>query len=197
MDESNDQRQQRIKKLDPAPPARRGPLRHVSRSKDRAVQLVRLHGENERHARARTDRVHHRRRIVGLRAGSARLPLPCCPDGSERLQVYLKKDTLGEQTHQISGAGFGRLDRVTGILFRTKTNEFTVEAKTLTFFGQGPPSPTGKMARPHRCRDQIPSAVCGSHRQSAGARSLPCAAESSQAFAHFSTSAGFLEVKRR
>ncbi|MDR4472049.1 MAG: OB-fold nucleic acid binding domain-containing protein [Nitrospira sp.] len=55
-------------------------------------------------------------------------------DGSDRLQVYLRKDTLGEQTHQISeGLDLGDWIGVTGILFRTKTNEFTVETKTLTF----------------------------------------------------------------
>ena len=97
MDELNDQRQQRIKKLDQ--------LRQLGR-------------------------------IVGLRRfGKAAFAV--LQDGADRLQVYLKKDTLGEQAHQISeGLDLGDWIGVTGVLFRTKTNEFTVEVRTLTFLSK-------------------------------------------------------------
>ena len=49
-------------------------------------------------------------------------------DGSDRLQVYLKKDHLSEQAYRICGTlDLGDWIGVTGTLFRTKTNEFTVE----------------------------------------------------------------------
>ena len=75
-------------------------------------------------------------RVVGLRRfGKAAFAV--LQDGSDRLQVYLKKDTLGEQAHHISeGLDLGDWIGVTGVLFRTKTNEFTVEVKTLTFLSK-------------------------------------------------------------
>ena len=132
MDESNDQRQQRIKKPDQLRQLG-GPYGTRFEVKDRAAARPPARRENERHARARTDRCTIAGRIVGLRRfGKAAFAV--LQDGSERLQVYLKKDTLGEQTHQISeGLDLGDWIGVTGILFRTKTNEFTVEAKTSPF----------------------------------------------------------------
>jgi len=137
MDESNDQRQQRIKKLDQLRQLGVAPYGTRFEVKDRAGQLVRLHGEKTK------DTLEQEQigctiagRIVGLRRfGKAAFAV--LQDGSERLQVYLKKDTLGEQTHQISeGLDLGDWIGVTGTLFRTKTNEFTVEAKTLTFLSK-------------------------------------------------------------
>ena len=108
-------------------------------------------------------------RIVGLRRfGKAAFAV--LQDGSDRLQVYLKKDTLGEQAYQISeGLDLGDWIGVTGILFRTKTNEFTVEVQDPDLPQQSASSPAGKVARPDRCRDALPAAVCGPDRQSRSA----------------------------
>jgi lysyl-tRNA synthetase class 2 len=137
MDELNDQRQQRIKKLEQ--------LRHIGVApygarfevKDRAGQLLRLHGEKTK------DILEQEQigctiagRIVGLRRfGKAAFAV--LQDGSDRIQAYLKKDTLGDHAHQIAEAlDLGDWIGVTGVLFRTKTNEFTVEVKTLTFLSK-------------------------------------------------------------
>lgn len=55
-----------------------------------------------------------------------------------RLQVYLKKDLLGDQAYNLSQAlDLGDWIGVEGRLFRTKTNELTVEVHTLTFLTKG------------------------------------------------------------
>ncbi|MDQ6733595.1 MAG: lysine--tRNA ligase, partial [Nitrospirota bacterium] len=99
MDELNDQRLQRIKKLDTLRAL--GIQPHGSRFdiKDRAGQLVRLHGEKTK------ETLEHEKvpctlagRIVGLRRfGKAAFAV--LQDGADRIQVYLKKDLLGEQSY--------------------------------------------------------------------------------------------------
>ncbi|HBP89575.1 MAG TPA: lysine--tRNA ligase, partial [Nitrospiraceae bacterium] len=55
-----------------------------------------------------------------------------------RLQVYLKKDLLGDQSYELSQSfDLGDWIGVEGRLFRTKTDELTVEVHTLTFLTKG------------------------------------------------------------
>lgn len=55
-----------------------------------------------------------------------------------RLQVYLKKDVLGDQTYELcQSLDLGDWIGVEGRLFRTKTDELTVEVQTLTFLTKG------------------------------------------------------------
>jgi lysyl-tRNA synthetase class 2 len=137
MDDLNDQRQQRIKKLDSLRERGIAPYGTRFEVKDRAGDLVRRHGEKTKEA-LEQDKITCTLagRIVGLRrfgkAGFAVLQ-----DGSDRLQVYLKKDILGEQTYQIcEDLDLGDWIGVTGVLFRTKTNELTVEVRELTFLSK-------------------------------------------------------------
>jgi lysyl-tRNA synthetase, class II len=137
MDEFNEQRQQRIKKLDQLREAGVAPYGTRFEVKDRAGQLIKLHGEKTK------DVLEQEKvactvagRIVALRrfgkAGFAVLQ-----DGSDRLQVYLKKDHLSEQAYRISEQlDLGDWIGVSGILFRTKTNEFTLEVHDLTFLSK-------------------------------------------------------------
>jgi lysyl-tRNA synthetase class 2 len=137
MEELNDQRLQRIKKLDTLRAL--GIQPHGSRFeiKDRADQLVRLHAEKTK------DTLEHEKvhctlagRIVGLRRfGKAAFAV--LQDGSDRIQVYLKKDLLGEQAYKVSEElDLGDWIGVHGFLFRTKTNELTVEVHQLTFLSK-------------------------------------------------------------
>ena len=137
MDELNEQRQQRIKKLDHLRQAGVAPYGGRFEVKDRAGLLIKLHGE-------KTKEVLEQEkipctiagRVVALRrfgkAGFAVLQ-----DGSDRLQVYLKKDLLSEQAYTVTEQlDLGDWIGVTGVLFRTKTNEFTVEVHQLTFLSK-------------------------------------------------------------
>lgn len=137
MDELNEQRQQRIKKLELLREAGVAPYGSRFEVKDRAGQLLTLHGEKPKET-LEQEKVSCTLagRVVALRrfgkAGFAVLQ-----DGSDRLQVYLKKDLLSEQAYTIvEQLDLGDWIGVTGTLFRTKTNEFTVEVHHLTFLSK-------------------------------------------------------------
>ncbi|HEX6825676.1 MAG TPA: amino acid--tRNA ligase-related protein, partial [Nitrospiraceae bacterium] len=137
MDELNEQQQQRIKKLDALREAGIAPYGTRFDVKDRAGQLIALHAEKAKEV-LEEEKISctFAGRIVALRrfgkAGFAVLQ-----DGSDRLQVYLKKDHLSEQGYRIAELlDLGDWIGVTGILFRTKTNEFTVDVGQLTFLSK-------------------------------------------------------------
>jgi lysyl-tRNA synthetase class 2 len=137
MDELNDQRQQRIKKLDVLRELGVTPYGTKFHVKDRAGDLVRGYGDKSKET-LEQEKVACTLagRIVGLRrfgkAGFAVLQ-----DGADRIQVYLKKDIVGESGYQICETlDLGDWIGVTGHLFRTKTNELTVEVHHLTFLSK-------------------------------------------------------------
>jgi lysyl-tRNA synthetase class 2 len=137
MDELNEQRQQRIKKLDLLREAGVAPYGTRFEIKDRAGQLLNLHSEKTKETLEREKiACTFAGRVVALRrfgkAGFAVLQ-----DGSDRLQVYLKKDLLSEQAYTVvEQLDLGDWIGVSGTLFRTKTNELTVEVHHLTFLSK-------------------------------------------------------------
>jgi len=137
MDEANEQRQQRIKKLDLLREAGVAPYGTRFDAKDRAGNLIRLHGQKTKET-LEQERISCTvaGRIVALRRfGKAAFAV--LQDGSERLQAYLKKDLLSAQAYTVTEQlDLGDWIGVTGTLFRTKTNEFTVEVHELTFLSK-------------------------------------------------------------
>ena len=137
MDELNDQRQQRIKKLEALRTLGVPPHGARFEIKDRAGQLIRLHGSTTKET-LEQDRIACTLagRIVGLRRfGKAAFAV--LQDGADRIQVYLKKDLLGETSYKVcEELDLGDWIGVQGVLFRTKTNELTVEAQQLTFLSK-------------------------------------------------------------
>ncbi|HXF91160.1 MAG TPA: lysine--tRNA ligase [Nitrospiraceae bacterium] len=135
--EDNDQRLQRIKKLETLRQLGVQPYGTRFEVKDRAGDLIRLHGRKSKET-LEQERIECTLagRIVALRRfGKAAFAV--LQDGADRLQVYLKKDLLGEQTYRIcEELDLGDWIGVTGRLFRTKTNEFTVEVRSLTFLSK-------------------------------------------------------------
>ena len=137
MDEANEQRQQRIKKLDVLREAGVAPYGTRFDAKDRAGDLIRLHGQKTKETLEQEGiTCTIAGRIVALRRfGKAAFAV--LQDGSERLQTYLKKDLLSSQAYTVTEQlDLGDWIGVTGILFRTKTNEFTVEVHELTFLSK-------------------------------------------------------------
>nr|MBI3614304.1 lysine--tRNA ligase [Nitrospirota bacterium] len=136
-DELNDQQQQRIKKLDVLRELGVQPYGTKFDATDRAGLLTQLHGEKSKEA-LEAERVTCRiaGRIVALRRfGKAAFAV--LQDGADRLQVYLKKDLLTEQAYKVcEGLDLGDWIGVSGHLFRTKTNELTVEVGELTFLSK-------------------------------------------------------------
>jgi len=137
MDELNDQQQQRLKKLDTLRELGVQPYGARFDATDRAGQLNRLHGEKSKEVLEREQiRCRLAGRIVALRRfGKAAFAV--LQDGADRLQVYLKKDLLGEQGYRVCETlDLGDWIGVGGTLFRTKTNELTVEVRELTFLSK-------------------------------------------------------------
>jgi lysyl-tRNA synthetase class 2 len=137
MDELNDQRQQRLKKMETLRGLGIQPYGARFEAKDHAGELLRLHGEKSKEA------LEHEEvsctlagRIIELRRfGKAAFAV--LQDGADRLQIYFKKDRLGEQSYRVcEELDLGDWIGVSGKLFRTKTNEFTVEVRTLTFLSK-------------------------------------------------------------
>ena len=137
MDELNEQRQQRIKKLDVLREAGVAPYGTRFEANDRAGQLIKLHGE-------KTKQVLEQEKISCTLAGRVvalrrfgKAGFAVLQDGSDRLQVYLKKDFLSDQAYTVvEQLDLGDWIGVTGTLFRTKTDEFTVEVHHLTFLSK-------------------------------------------------------------
>jgi lysyl-tRNA synthetase, class II len=137
MDEANEQRQQRIKKLDVLREAGVAPYGARFEVKDRAGDLLRAHGAKTKEV-LEQDKIPCTvaGRVVALRRfGKAAFAV--LQDGSDRLQTYLKKDLLSAQAYTVTEQlDLGDWIGVTGTLFRTKTNEFTVEVHELTFLSK-------------------------------------------------------------
>ncbi|MBM4121171.1 MAG: lysine--tRNA ligase [Nitrospira sp.] len=137
MDDLNDQRQQRIKKLDLLRDLQVQPYGTRFEATDRAGQLNRLHGNKSKDELEREPiRCRLAGRIVALRRfGKAAFAV--LQDGADRLQVYLKKDRLGDRSYGVcEQLDLGDWIGVSGHLFRTKTNELTVEIVELTFLSK-------------------------------------------------------------
>jgi lysyl-tRNA synthetase class 2 len=137
MDEANEQRQQRMKKLDVLREAGVAPYGARFEVKDRAGDLLRLHGGKTKEA-LEQEKISCTvaGRIVALRRfGKAAFAV--LQDGADRLQTYLKKDLLSAQAYTVTEQlDLGDWIGVSGTLFRTKTNEFTVEVHGLTFLSK-------------------------------------------------------------
>ncbi|MGH7256525.1 MAG: lysine--tRNA ligase [Nitrospirales bacterium] len=137
MDQPADQHQQRLQKLEELRRLGIEPYGTRYEVSDRIGHLVRTHGAKDKET-LEQERIPCRiaGRIVALRRfGKAMFAV--LQEGSERLQVYLKKDTLGEDGYRLCALlDLGDWIGVSGSLFRTKTNEFTVDGRELTFLSK-------------------------------------------------------------
>ncbi len=137
MDDSSEQRQQRIQKLEALKALGVQPYGSKFPATDRAGDLIRNHGSKSKEVLEQEQNgCTLAGRIVALRRfGKAAFAL--LQDWSDRLQVYLRKDILGDpQYHICQELDIGDWVGVSGILFRTKTDEFTVEVRKLTFLSK-------------------------------------------------------------
>ncbi len=138
MDESNEQRAQRIQKLDVLRSMGVHPYGTRFETTHRVSRLLAAHGatgKDELDQRSIDCRIAGR--IVALRR-FGKAAFASLQDGADRLQVYLKKDVLGDDAYRLSRElDLGDWIGVEGRLFRTKTDELTVEVRTLTFLSKG------------------------------------------------------------
>ncbi len=104
---------------------------------DTVTRLVEAHGERPKEA-LEAERVETRTsgRILAIRSfGKANFLV--ISDGRSRVQVYVRKDSLPDLDFQVfSLLDLGDFVGVGGHLFRTKTNELTIWASSLTFLAK-------------------------------------------------------------
>jgi len=133
MEDLNDQIQQRLKKLDLLRGMGINPFGDRFEVHDRAGDLTAAHGASTKESLEQNPiSVTLAGRItVQRRFGKA--AFASVQDGVDAIQVYLKKDVLGEQGFALAELlDIGDWIGVSGPLFRTKTNELTIEVKQLT-----------------------------------------------------------------
>src|SRR5213594_3756457 len=133
MDELNDQIAQRLKKLDQLRRLGIDPFGGKFDVQDRAGDLIARYGTATKEAlEQKPVTTTIAGRVIALR-WFGKAAFASLQDGVDAIQVYLKKDVLGEQGFALADLlDIGDWIGVSGPLFRTKTNELTIEVKQLT-----------------------------------------------------------------
>src|SRR5436309_133173 len=133
MEELNDQIAQRLKKLDQLRRLGIDPFGGKFDVQDRAGDLIARYGTATKEAlEQKPVTTTIAGRVIALR-WFGKAAFASLQDGVDAIQVYLKKDVLGEQGFALADLlDIGDWIGVSGRLFRTKTNELTVEVKQLT-----------------------------------------------------------------
>src|SRR2546421_2910845 len=133
MDELNDQIEQRIKKLDQLRSLGIDPFGGKFNVKDSAPDIIARYAPATKEALASTPvLVTLAGRVTALRR-FGKAAFASIQDGPASLQVYLKKDVLGEPGFALAELlDIADWIGVSGPLFRTKTNELTIEVQQLT-----------------------------------------------------------------
>jgi lysyl-tRNA synthetase class 2 len=133
MDELNDQIEQRLKKVDRLRSLGIDPFGSKFESKDHAAELIaRYNNATKEELSASPVPVVLAGRVTALRR-FGKAAFAAVQDGISSIQVYLKKDILGDQGFALAELlDIGDVIGVSGSLFRTKTNELTIEVKQLS-----------------------------------------------------------------
>ncbi len=138
MEELNEQRLQRIQKLETLKAMGIQPYGTRFEVTHSIEPLVAEYGSRTKEE-LDTEKIECRiaGRIVALRR-FGKAAFASLQDGAHRLQVYFKKDVLGDEGFRLSQElDLGDWVGVEGHLFRTKTDELTIEVEKLTFLSKG------------------------------------------------------------
>ena len=138
MDEFNEQQQQRLEKLQGLQDKGVRPFGtsfQTSHTLDAILQTYSSSTKEELAATPTSCKVAGR--VTAMRR-FGKAAFAGLQEEGHRLQVYLKKDLLGDQAYELcQSLDLGDWIGVEGQLFRTKTDELTIEVHTLTFLAKG------------------------------------------------------------
>jgi lysyl-tRNA synthetase class 2 len=137
MEEYNELIQQRFKKLDELNAAGIRPYAGRYEVSASAQGLLDAHGNRTKEDLEKEKvTVSLAGRIVALRS-FGKACFSHIQDGSGRIQLYLQKNTLGEERYQLlKKLDIGDFIGVKGFLFRTKTDELTLDVQDLTLLSK-------------------------------------------------------------
>jgi lysyl-tRNA synthetase class 2 len=129
VEEANELIKQRIKKIDELKEIGIKPFGGPFPAADHAAELIKKYGSSAKEE-LETDAVccSLAGRIVALR-DFGKAAFAHIQDSSGKIQVYLKRDVLGERHNLLKKIDIGDIVGLKGRLFRTKTNELTVEVE--------------------------------------------------------------------
>ena len=111
-------------------------------------------------------------RVMALR-GHGKTAFAHIEDATGRLQVYVKRDDVGEEKYRrFELLDLGDIVGVAGTVFRTRTEELTIKVESFEVLVEGAASAAREVARAHRQGDSLPPALRRSGREPRGARSV-------------------------
>lgn len=133
MEEINDLIEQRIKKLEELRQSGIEPFNGSFYAEDSAADLLnKLDSVAKEALEAKPVFCSLAGRIISMR-DFGKAAFAHIQDATGKIQVYFKKDMLGEKYLLIKKLDIGDIIGLSGKLFRTKTNELTVEVKDFVF----------------------------------------------------------------
>ncbi|HEY4484950.1 MAG TPA: amino acid--tRNA ligase-related protein, partial [Nitrospiria bacterium] len=137
MDEHNDQRQQRLKKLQEIEALGLDPYGRRFEVRDKARDLAKRHeGDSKQALEERPPSCAMAGRIVSFRR-FGKAAFAHLEDATGRIQIYFKKELLDAPSVEVfERLDLGDLIGVGGPLFRTKTNELTLQVELLTLLAK-------------------------------------------------------------
>ncbi|HIJ59218.1 MAG TPA: lysine--tRNA ligase [Nitrospirae bacterium] len=132
MEELGEQTKQRINKLRELKELGIDPYKQSFNPKDTASNLITTYKDYAKESFEQEQiNVSISGRIVALR-DFGKASFAHIQDSTDRIQIYLKKDALGDKFIILKKLDIGDIIGIKGRLFRTKTNELTVEVHDLT-----------------------------------------------------------------
>ncbi len=127
MEEINEQIEQRLKKLEELKKAGSEPFGGPFEASHKASDILNQYGETPKEdLEARPVTCVIAGRIVAMR-DFGKAAFAHVQDSSAKIQVYFRKDVLGEEYSVVKKLDIGDIVGVGGKLFRTKTNELTIQ----------------------------------------------------------------------
>jgi len=133
MEEINELIEQRIKKLEELRKAGVEPFGGPFYANDHASELLnQFDSVTKERLEAAPVTCSIAGRIISIR-DFGKAAFAHIQDATGKIQVYFKKDILGEKHHLIKKLDIGDIIGLKGRLFRTKTNELTIEVDDLVF----------------------------------------------------------------
>ncbi len=129
MEEINELMQERIKKLERLREAGIEPYGFPFDVKDRASEIFKRYGEKSKEE-LDTNRLNCTvaGRIIALRS-FGKATFAHIQDSTGKIQVYFRKDILDDKYTMLKDVDIGDIVGINGRLFRTRTNELTIEVK--------------------------------------------------------------------
>ncbi len=127
MKEDNELIQERIKKLDRLLDAGIDPYGGPFDVKNRVADIFKKYGETgKEELEAKSENCTIAGRLVALRS-FGKASFAHIQDASGRMQIYLKKDVMSSDYDILKNIDIGDIVGVNGSLFRTRTNELTIQ----------------------------------------------------------------------